>query len=304
MRMAFIAKKTCDGTEHGKLAFYCRMLDVSRQGFYEYLKSRDKPWKYENLADLIMTIRDEDICNDCYGRTRMHQALKHKAPMDTTIPSERTVYRVMKELGIVQPKRRKPNGLTKAERNARKSDDLLKRDFTASHPATKCVTDITEFKFSDGKLYVSAIFDCYDSAVLGLAMDTNMQANLCVKTLENALTAHPELRGAMIHSDRGSQYTSQEYREALKKFGLIQSMNSNGGRCHDNARCESMWARLKNELWYDRYEKEGLTVEQGRQLIWRYFMSYWNNRRICSTNGGLPPMIKRKMYYAAQEGVA
>ena len=304
MRMAFIAKKTCDGTEHGKLAFYCRMLKVSHQGFYEYLKTKGKPWKYEKLADLIMTIRGEDICNDCYGRVRVHQALKLKAPTNTAIPSERTVYRVMKELGIVQPKRRKPNGLTKAERNARKSDDLLKRDFTATQPAMKCVTDITEFKFSDGKLYVSAIFDCYDSAVIGLAMDTNMRTELCVKTVDNAVMKHPELRGAIIHSDRGSQYTSQEYRARLGKYGLIQSMNSDGGRCHDNARCESMWARFKSELWYDRLEKQNLTVELGKVLIWRYVMSYWNNRRICSSNGGLPPMVKRKMYYAAQERVA
>lgn len=304
VRMAFIAKKTCDGTRHGKLAFYCRMLKVSRQGFYEYLKAKDKPWKYEKLADLIMTIRDEDICNDCYGRVRVHQALKLKAPADTTIPSERTVYRVMKELGIVQPKRRKPNGLTKAERKARKSDDLLKRDFTATQPATKCVTDITEFKFSDGKLYVSAIFDCYDSAALGLAMDTNMRAELCVKTVDNAVMRYPELRGALLHSDRGSQYTSQEYRTAIEKYGIIQSMNSDGGRCHDNARCESMWARFKSELWYNRFEKQNLTIEQGKKIIWRYVMSYWNNRRICSTNGGLPPMVKRKMYYAAREKVA
>ena len=79
------------------------------------------------------------------------------------IPSERTVYRIMKEIGISHPPKRKPNGITKADREARKSDDLLKRDFHTEKPLTKCVTDITEIKGSDGKLYVSAIFDCYDS---------------------------------------------------------------------------------------------------------------------------------------------
>ena len=77
-------------------------------------------------------------------------------------------------------------------------------------------------------------------------------------------------------------------------------MNSAGGRCHDNARCESMWARMKTELLYDRYDPEQLTVEQLKSLVWRYFMSYWNNRRICSANGGLPPMVKRSRFYAAQ----
>ena len=72
-----------------------------------------------------------------------------------------------------------PNGITKADKEARKSDDLVKRDFTADQPLTKCVTDITEIKAKDGKLYVSGIFDCFDSAVLGLAMETNMKATLC-----------------------------------------------------------------------------------------------------------------------------
>ena len=77
-------------------------------------------------------------------------------------------------------------------------------------------------------------------------------------------------------------------------------MNRAGGRCHDNARCESMWARMKTELLYDRYDPEQLTVEQLKSLVWRYFMSCWNNRRICSANGGLPPMVKRNRFYAAK----
>ncbi len=135
-----------------------------------------------------------------------------------------------KKSGSSHHPRRKPNGITKADREARKSDDLLKRDFHADEPLTKCVTDITEIKASDGKLYVSAIFDCYDSGVIGLAMDTNMKAPLCVQTLENASKAYPDIRGAIIHSDRGSQYTSQIYREAVCKYGIHQSMNSAGGR--------------------------------------------------------------------------
>ena len=115
------------------------------------------------------------------------------------------------------------------------------------------MTDITEIKAKDGKLYVSAIFDCFDSAVLGLAMETTMKATFCQHTVENAFIAYPEIRGAVLHSDRGSQYTSELYRSTLRKYEIIQSMNSAGGRCHDNARCESMWARLKTELLYDRY---------------------------------------------------
>ena len=121
-------------------------------------------------------ILTEDECNDTYGRIRMYQALTLKQPKNVDIPSERTVYRIMEEIGISHHPRRKPNGITKADREARKSDDLLKRDFHAEEPLSKCVTDITEIKASDGKLYVSAVFDCFDSSVIGLAMDTNMKA--------------------------------------------------------------------------------------------------------------------------------
>ena len=74
--------------------------------------------------------------------------------------------------------------------------------------------------------------------------------------------------------------------------------------CHDNARCESMWARFKEELLYGRYDTTTMTVKQLKTLIWRYFISYWNNRRICSANGGLPPMVKRQQYYASLQEAA
>lgn len=295
--MKFIATKTEDGKIKGDIAFYCRVLHVSRQGFYQYLENKDRPWKYQALAEVMRELLEEDACNDTYGRVRMHQALVLKQPKNVAIPSERTVYRVMEEIGISHHPKRKPNGVTKADREARKSDDLIKRDFSADQPLSKCVTDITELKARDGKLYVSAIFDCFDSAVIGLAMDTNMRAPLCVQTLENAAITYPGIRGAIIHSDRGSQYTSQLYRDAIDRYAIRQSMNSDGGRCHDNARCESFWARMKSELLYDRYDTEDMSVVELKSLIWRYFFSYWNNRRICSANGGLPPMVKRRLYY-------
>ena len=105
--MKFIAIKTDDGTIKGKLAFYCRMLHVSHQGFYKYLSVKDRPWKYQALADTMLEIHAEDVCNDTYGRVRMFQALTLK---------------------------RNPKGVTKADREARKSDDLLKRNFTSEKP--------------------------------------------------------------------------------------------------------------------------------------------------------------------------
>ena len=253
----------------------------------------------------MMEILHEDECNDTYGRERMHKALLLKYP-DSGIPSEATVYRVMTAIGITHRPNRKPNGITKADREARKSDDLLKRDFKADKPFSKCVTDITEVKAKNGKLYVSAIFDCYDLTAIGLSMDDNMRAELCAATVENTAAAYPEFRGAVLHSDRGSQYTSASYRAMLNEYGVKQSMNSAGGRCHDNARCESirgLVTRMKNELFYSRGRRStDYTTEQLKTMIWRYYMSYWNNRRICSSIGGMPPAEKRRRYYSDKKG--
>ena len=241
--------KTDDGRDKGNISFYCRALEVSRQAFYDYIERKDNPWKYESLADEMLKIHNEDECNDCYGRERMYMALKQKkesGDISIDIPCEGTVRKVMDEIGLIHKPRRKPNGITKADREAHKSDDLLKRDFSAEKPLEKAVTDISEVK----------------------------------------------------HSDRGSQYTSTEYRTAIRKYGIVQSMNSAGGRCHDNARCESMWARMKEELFYSRNDKsENYTMAELKTKIWRYFMSYWANRRICTANGGLPPAAKRCIYY-------
>lgn len=276
-------------------------MEVSRQAFYDYLDRKDRPWKYQSLVEEMMKIHDEDEYNDTYGRERMHMALtlkKEDGKTDIDIPCEGTVRKVMAQIGLIHEPRRKPNGITKADREARKSDDLLKRDFSADRPLEKAVTDISELKGKDGKAYVSAIFDCFDLMPLGLAIEDNMRASICVHTIENAKKSYPEIKGCIIHSDRGSQYTSTEYRTVIQKYGIIQSMNSAGGRCHDNARCESMWARMKEELFYSRDDKsENYTIEELKTMVWRYFMSYWANRRICTANDGLPPAVKRKRYY-------
>ena len=135
-------------------------------------------------------------------------------------------------------------------------------------------------------------------------MYTNMKATLCEQTLNNAYKAYPKICGAILHSDRGTQYTSELYRKAISKYVIKQSMNSVRGRCHDNARCESIWARFKEELLYGLYDTTKMTVEQLKTIIWRYFFSYWNNRHICSANGGLPPMVKRQQYYDLLQYVA
>ncbi len=92
-------------------------------------------------------------------------------------------------------------------------------------------------------------------------MDTNMKASLCERTLTNAVMAYPGIRGAILHSDRGTQYTSATYRKAISRYNIRHSMNSAGGRCNDNARWESMWAGMKSELLYGRYNTDNRSMK-------------------------------------------
>ena len=194
--------------------------------------------------------------NKCYGKRRMYEKLQ----LDYDCPySYNTVAKLMREHGLLH-KPNHPRGLTKADRAARKSDNLLGRDFSASAPGQKTVTDITEWTALDGKIYQSSVFDCYDNMCLGISLADNMRAELCVETFLQASGRH-DLRGAIAHSDRGSQYTSEHFRQTLLTLGILQSMNSAAGRCHDNAKCESMWARGKVEIMAC-YDTRKLTCAQ------------------------------------------
>ena len=151
------------------------MQPVSFLAVFQYLANKDHPWQCQDPGDAMKEIIGEDECNDTYGRIQMYQALLLKQPEGVHIPSERTVYRVMDQIGLSHRPKRKPNGLTKADREAMKSDDLLKRDFHSDAPLEKCITDITEIPASNGKLHVSAILVCFDLNVLGLARRTSLK---------------------------------------------------------------------------------------------------------------------------------
>lgn len=277
--------------KRAEIALYSRVLGVTPQGYRKYQQNLDKPYKYAELLASMKAILKEDEFNKNYGKRRMYEKLR----LDYECPyCEGTVAKVMRENGLMH-KPNSPKGLTKADKAAQKSENLLLQDFTASKPAEKTVTDITEWTARDGKVYLSAAFDCYDSMCLGVSMADNMRSELCVETYQQAAGQY-DLRGAICHSDRGSQYTSSAFRNTLARLGIIQSMNGAAGRCHDNAKCESMWARGKEEIMAC-YNTAEMTCEELKRLIFRYYMGYWNNRRICSAIGGVPPAVKRGAYY-------
>ena len=267
----------------------CHALNISESGYYRWLKNRSKPTARERLSVKIQRILDEHPDNDNYGVLRMRTALEQRGIR----VSQRTVYRAMKEMGFIH-RRRRPHGTTKATTETQDKENLIKRDFKACKPIRKLLSDITEIQCYDGKLYLSAVLDCYNGEILAAAMDDNMKKELCIRTVNELKKRYgKKLGGAIFHSDRGSQYTSEAFRESLKKAGLIQSL-SGTGHCFDNARMESFFATLKKEKIY-RISAYKLTREQVKSIIFRYIFVYYNRIRISSVNPyGMSPVAYRE----------
>lgn len=267
----------------------CRVLKVSESGYYRWLYNRSKQTGRQLLLVRINEILEEHPDNDNYGVKRMRTALTHKG-IDVSL---RTVYRTMKEGGLVH-ERRIPHGITKADTEIQEHENLIKRNFSADEPLTKLLTDITEVQCHDGKLYVSPIMDCFSGEIVALEMRDNMKKELCIDTVKQLKERFGKLQDTIFHSDRGSQYTSAAFREELIRCGLVQSL-SGAGHCFDNARMESFFATLKKEKLY-RIPTCRMTREQVKSVIFRYIFGYYNTQRITSFNPqGLPPVAYRKL---------
>jgi len=169
----------------------------------------------------------------------MRLALKQKGIQK----SLRTVQRIMSEMGLTHTKR-VPHGITKATTEIQERENLIKRDFSAVEPMKKLLSDITEIQCADKKLYVSAVLDCFNGEIVALTMDDNMKKELCIRTVTELKERYGKLEGTIFHSDRGSQYTSEAFREALHDIGLVQSL-SGTGHCYDNARMESFFCNTE-----------------------------------------------------------
>lgn len=258
------------------------------------MKAAAKTTRDEILLGHIKEIREDRPENENYGVERIHIALKQ---VYGYTKSKRSVYRIMSKYGLLIKVKRKPNGITEADSEAQKSENLIKQDFTADAPNKKWLTDITEVPCIDGKLYVSPVFDCYSGEIVGLTMADNKRKELCAEAFEDACR-NRNAYGMIFHSDRGSQYTSGKFRESLAKYGAIQSM-SGTGRCYDNARMESFFATVKKEKLY-KIKTEKLPMSTVKTIIFRYIMIYYNRYRIYTSNpDGLPPAVYRERYEKA-----
>lgn len=267
----------------------CKALAASESGYYQHLKSSQRPNKDEVLSVAMQEIYNLHPCNDNYGINRMQQALQQR----NIRAGIRRIKRIMREKGWLHKSHRRPKGLTKVDPGTQKNENLLKQNFRSEKPYKVLLTDITQIQCYDGKLYISPIMDCYNGEILALQMEDNMRKELAMKTVEEAAKRYP-IRYAIIHSDRGSQYTSEEFRKLLKELKIQQSM-SGVAHCYDNARMESFFATLKKELLY-RLPTHQMTREEVKTIVFRYVFVYYNQMRVYTSNpGGWPPAVYRRM---------
>jgi len=238
---------------------------------------------------LVSALKEIRKKHPAYGVRSMIEELP-----DNLKPSYGKCYRVCRDNGLLQ-KRRKPRGITKADPAAQAAEDLVKRDFTANAPNAKWLTDITQMKCADGKLYLCGILDCFDASIVGFSIATHMRAELCTAALNSAVMRYKPAQGCIIHSDRGSQLTSHLFRGILSANEFRQSMGRTGS-CFDNARMESFFATLKNDLIY-RLPIWLMTREEVRSEIFEWIEGYYNlRRRHTSNEGNRPPLVKREMW--------
>jgi putative transposase len=258
----------------------CRTLGVSRTGYYAW-KSRGPSQRERDdnaLAVKVLEIHERGRRN--YGRPRIHDKLKKQG----VNVSGKRLARVMREQGVRGKVKKKFVVTTDSDHPLEVAPNVLDRDFTASEPNQRWVGDITYLFTPEGWVYLAVIIDLYSRMVVGWSVGTVIDRFLVLRALEQAKQRRGVVAGGLFHSDRGSQYASEDYRNALIAAGLTCSM-SRTGDCFDNAVSESFFATLKRELGENFKD---LTDAQ-RQLF-DYIEVFYNGERSHSTLGYSSPI--------------
>jgi transposase InsO family protein len=264
-----------------EVTMMCRLLGVSRSGFYEWA-TRPASASARRRAELATLIEYEfEQSGGTYGYRRIHAELRRKG----VAVDDELIRRLMRALGLVPVQVKRRRGLTVADKQAGVIPDLVGRDFTAEAPGARMVGDITEIPTGEGPLYLATAIDCFSKAVLGWAVDERYPASLVVAALEMAAGRITLPEGAIFHSDRGSQYTSRSFGDALGAYGIRQSVGRTG-ICFDNSMAESFFGKLKTEMVHHR--KFATRAEARREVI-RFIEGFYNRRRLHSALGYRPP---------------
>ncbi|WP_107093891.1 IS3 family transposase [Streptomyces sp. AS58] len=275
MRYAFIdAEKATEANPGGhSVALMCRVLGVSRSGYYAYLASREAAGERARREDeLVAEIRHIHAgSRRAYGAPRVTAALRRQGRRI----NRKRVERLMRERDISGITRRKRRGLTRPDRKAAPSPDLVGRDFAAAEPGTKLVSDITYLPTLAGWWYLATVIDLATREVVGYAMADHHRAGLVADALRMAAGRGDLREGCIAHSDRGSEYTSREYRTLIRELGLRQSMGRTGS-CYDNAAAESFFGLLKAEIGTTIWASQ----EEARADVFRFIEVEYNRTRL------------------------
>lgn len=267
-------------------------LDVSKSGYYEWLTREPSATqkRRDELKRKITALFEHFDCT--YGYRRIHAELVRAGEQ----VGDELVRDLMRELGLVpvQPKLYCTTTVRGSEDPG--SPDLVCRDFTADTPGTKLVGDITYIRTWEGWMYLSTVIDCFNKEVIGYAVADHMRTELVTDALDMAARNHHLENDCIMHSDRGTQYTSAEYLTKLDQLGLRHSLGRTGV-CWDNALAESFFASLKNERVHQMVYP---TRRKAREDIARWIEMHYNRRRLHSSLGYRTPHEVRKDYLKPQ----
>lgn len=260
----------------------CKVLGVHRSGFYHWKNRRNSKREHRKvqISELIKDTYEE--FEAVYGAPRITQelnALGHRCSVNY-------VAKIMQQQGIVARNGKAFNYGGHALTKLNVADNVLRRDFSVDRPNQKWVTDITYVWVKKKWLYLATVMDLYSRKIIGWSLDTSMTESLITQAMQMAIKARGIEPDLIVHSDRGTQYRSNDYVSFLEKNGITRSM-SRKGNCWDNAVMESFYARLKVELIY---AKNYQSIEEARSGIFGYIEIFYNRKRRHSANDGVSPV--------------
>lgn len=275
MRYAFVVReRTCF-----PVRVLCRVLSVSVSGFHDYLHRQDRPDPDATLRADLHTIHAGS--RRTYGRPRLVNALRAGAHA----VGHKRVARLMREEGLRGKAKGRFTPRTTDSQHARPvAENLLDRRFAVDSPAPAWVGDITYIPTREGWLYLATVISLQTRQVLGYSLSERMPDDLVQQAFENAWSTSPVSEGVLFHSDRGSQYASNDFLQTVTTRGFVPSM-SRKGNCWDNAVAESFFATLKNEEVTGVYD----TKADAHAAIANYIHGFYNPTRLHSALGYMSP---------------
>ena len=260
----------------------CRVIGASRSGYYQWRRQPQSKRHKDNEKILVEIKESHKNSRRAYGSPRITEDLQANG----TRCGKNRVARLMKIHGIVGKAKKKFKATTNSKHNLPVAENFLNQDFVAEKPNTVWVSDITYISTKEGWLYLGVILDLYSRQAVGWAMSDRLTSDFVVKALYQAIGRRRPPSGCILHSDRGVQYASADFRDVLGAYGFIQSM-SRKGNCYDNAVAESFFHTLKTEHVYEhRYG----TRTDAMQSIFEYIEMFYNRQRRHSALGYRSPV--------------